>query len=177
MKKCPICATEHSRRGTGYCSTKCRIVGNTNKKDNGCWEWQGGKSGDGYGAIKDPGNRRQFSTHRRSYEEFKGEIPKGMLVCHSCDNILCCNPDHLFLGTAKENTLDSVKKARWAKRFFDQDGSKNHMSKLSEKEVLNIKMMLRDGVKMVEISKKFNINAKTLQNIKSDVNWRHVLLE
>ncbi len=51
-------------------------------------------------------------AHRCSFIEFKGKIPEGLLVCHSCDNRACINPDHLWVGSQKENAIDSVKKGR-----------------------------------------------------------------
>lgn len=75
-----------------------------------CWEWQGGKNNVGYGMIRDEHGMR--TTHRVSYEEHKGNIPKGMCVCHSCDNPKCVNPDHLWLGTKKDNWQDMINKGR-----------------------------------------------------------------
>ena len=81
-------------------------------KSTGCWEWQGtrNKSGKGYGHLKIKG--RTVSAHRVSFSTFKHEIPKGMLVCHKCDNPTCINPEHLFLGTPKDNVLDRDIKGR-----------------------------------------------------------------
>lgn len=79
-----------------------------------CWEYQGGKNNIGYGMIRDDDKMR--TTHRVSYEEHKGPIPKGMCVCHTCDNPICCNPDHLWLGTMKQNMHDMLNKGR-AKPF------------------------------------------------------------
>jgi hypothetical protein len=79
-----------------------------------CWEWQGGKNNIGYGMMRD--DLKMRTTHRVSYEEHKGPIPAGLCVMHSCDNPICCNPDHLSLGTHKQNTQDMMSKGR-AKPF------------------------------------------------------------
>ncbi len=77
---------------------------------NGCLEWTGGKDKDGYGTCG-MGYGAQRS-HRASYIAFKGKIPEGLLVCHHCDNPPCINPEHLFLGTVKDNALDARDKNR-----------------------------------------------------------------
>lgn len=79
-----------------------------------CWEWRGGTNNLNYGMIRD--DKRMRTTHRVSYEEHVGKIPPGMCVCHSCDNTLCCNPNHLWLGTHSQNTQDMINKGR-AKPF------------------------------------------------------------
>lgn len=80
-----------------------------NKKTD-CWEYQGGKNNIGYGMIRD--EKKMRTAHRVSYEEHKGPIPPRMCVCHTCDNPICCNPDHLWLGTLKQNTQDMITKGR-----------------------------------------------------------------
>ena len=72
-----------------------------------CWLWAKSKGNGGYGRIL---NGKQ--AHRIIYEALVGEIPKGMFVCHSCDTPPCINPEHLFLGTAKDNTADMLIKGR-----------------------------------------------------------------
>lgn len=76
---------------------------------DGCWIWQ--KSNNyRYGQISI--NGKLVYAHRYSWELKNGPIPKGMYVCHHCDVTLCVNPDHLFIGTAKDNVQDAIRKGR-----------------------------------------------------------------
>ena len=90
------------------------------EKTSGCWLWKGTKFHDhGYGAFgirekTETGGYRTkvYYTHRFVFEITKGEIPKGMLIMHSCDNRLCVNPNHLSVGSWKDNSDDMIKKGR-----------------------------------------------------------------
>jgi hypothetical protein len=76
-----------------------------------CWEFTGGKNNIGYGMIRDGKGMR--TTHRVSYEEHtQTKIPKGLIVMHSCDNPCCVNPQHLTIGTHKDNSQDMLRKGR-----------------------------------------------------------------
>jgi hypothetical protein len=79
-------------------------------QENGCWEKQGFRHVDGYGCMYYRG--KQFRAHKLMYTLVHGPVPKGMVVMHTCDNPPCCNPDHLKLGTYRDNNRDMFKKKR-----------------------------------------------------------------
>ena len=140
-------------------------------KNDGCWGWKGKLSPDGYPRMT---CRKEYGTqraNRASWIIHKGEIPKGMIICHNCpegDNIKCCNPEHLFLGTPSDNSEDMVKKERSAR------GSQNGQSKLDEEKVREIKILISKGLFHSEIAKLFNVNRDTISKINRKISWKHV---
>lgn len=142
------------------------------RKENECWTWQGYKGYKGYGQIVIC--QKQILTHRYSYELHNGEIPKGMYVCHKCDNPSCVNPKHLFLGTQKENMQDASKK----KRCVHPEeticfGEKNGNSKLTDEEIKKIKSAYKPyKITHKQLSKQFNVSEPTIKNILARKSWR-----
>ena len=78
--------------------------------ESGCWNWKYGQKTNGRGQVRY--DCRVQLVARVVFELFRSPIPSGMCVCHSCDNILCINPDHLWLGSYAANSRDSFGKRR-----------------------------------------------------------------
>src|SRR5437867_3576800 len=106
-------------------SVKKRFKNKIKHDISGCWLWTGIKNGDGYGLLSfgTPPNRKYRMAHRVSFELVKGSIPNGLCVCHHCDNPSCVNPAHLFLGTKKDNSEDSVRKGRAVRAWGENAGN------------------------------------------------------
>jgi hypothetical protein len=106
--------------------------------------------------------------HRAYWIIHHGEIPKGISVLHKCDNAICTNPDHLFLGTNEYNVNDMIEKKR------NPIGSHIGTSKLNESQVLEIKSLLKKGISGVEISKKFGVTRTAISYINKNKTWKHI---
>ena len=104
-------------------------------------------------------------AHRASYEAYYGEIPKGMLVCHKCDVPSCINPDHLFLGTAKDNMQDAARKGRMPK---GEDNGYSHLTEKQATEILNSRLAAK------VLSQKFNTSEANVRYIKNGDRWAHL---
>jgi hypothetical protein len=131
----------------------------------GCIEWTGTRNR-GYGYIRRDG--KTIRAHRLAYELKHGPIPKGLYVCHRCDNRSCCNTDHHFLGTNADNMADRNAKGRQAK------GERSGGAKLTEADVLEIRRRLAAGESQLEISKAFGITRQHVGYIKSGKTWSHL---
>lgn len=139
---------------------------------SGCWEWAGCVQGNGYSRVRL--NGRTEYGHRVSYRAFKGEIPDGFDVCHTCDNRRCVNPDHLFLGTRKENMQDCAEKGRTTKGRSFGEGEQAACSKLTESEVLMARTLAAEGEKPRVIAEQFGVHRDTIRHIIKRKTWRHI---
>ena len=111
-------------------------------------------------------------THRASFKTFIGPIPDGYCVCHSCDNPSCINPDHLFLGTALDNSLDMREKNRAPKHFAGGDTS--WLSKLDDKKVLAIRKRRLEGEQLRELAIAFDVSMANISMICNWKTWKHL---
>jgi len=136
-----------------------RIIEKVSKEGGACWLWSGCCGNDGYGVMGV--GRKQKRVHRMAYECFVGPIPDGMLVCHTCDVPRCVNPDHLFLGTPKDNTADMVKKGR--KPIVSRD--LHHNSKLTSDQVKDLIRLRDSGKKLQELASVYGISFGTVSQI------------
>ncbi len=159
---------------------------------SGCWLWLGLINGHGYGKIYDRpygGTSKMVRAHRVSYEITYGvKLTARQCVLHKCDNPLCVNPDHLRVGTHKENTHDMMRKGRggwqrdpvkWANgprgpRPKSQ-GENSHCAKLTVAKVIEIRRLCADGHSQVKIANDFGISPPTVNNIYKRRFWRHVV--
>lgn len=135
-----------------------------------CWNWQGSRCGlhAEYGQTFYNGHR--LTAHRGAWLLSTGTLPLPRLeVCHSCDNPLCCNPSHLWIGTHKQNMEDKAAKGRSNVPF----GSNTGNSKLSEFEVAQIKRLLKSGLSQRKIAKQFSVSQPTISYIKNGLHWTH----
>lgn len=131
-----------------------------------CWEWTAGVMNNRYGVFWIDRNLKQKTAHRLVYELCNGPI-NDLHVLHKCDNRLCVNPSHLFLGTNLDNIKDMITKGRQAK-----GAQKKTLAKLSDSDIKKIRKDIRSQSK---IAKEFGIDQSLVSRIKSNKRWRHVM--
>jgi hypothetical protein len=132
----------------------------------GCWNWTKSLI-KGYARISGRRGKESQLASRYVFKYIKGIDPKDKQVCHTCDNPKCVNPDHLFLGTLKDNFQDMKNKGRSAR------GVKNSKAKLTESEVKKIRSLKGKltGVKTAEL---FDVSHSTIKRIWSGKLWTHI---
>lgn len=129
-----------------------------------CWEWCGSRfsSKMDYGRFVFKGEN--YKAHRAAYEAWVGPIPEGLVVRHKCDNPPCINPDHLELGTHKDNVRDMMERGRYIQ---------GHQF-LSEQDVLNITERVISGERVKDLSVDFGVHESQIQRIASGKAFRNI---
>ena len=142
-------------------------------KGSGCWLWQGTRDSSGYGMVTILKPRRTTTkAHRMAWTLTNGPIPDGLLVCHHCDTPQCVRPDHLFLGTAKDNAHDKMAKGRL--RVGHVKGEQCGRAKLTEAAVRDIRASVAAGTRQVRMAEKYNVSPMTICDIVHGRRWKHV---
>ena len=155
-----------------------------------CWIWNGSLNKKGYGCFW--ANNTRFRANRFSYTLYKGEIPEGMFVCHSCDNPSCVNPEHLWLGTPKDNVQDMIKKGRShysrgsrkhckqhgnhsGKHYNHPKGEKHYSSKLTEQQVKEIRLKYKPfEYSPYRLAEEYNVSCQSIKKIVKRQTWKHI---
>ena len=133
------------------------------EKTEGCWEWKGHKKKKlPYGAFTF--RRKELIASRVSYTIYKGVIPQGLIVRHTCDNPSCVNPDHLLVGTYLDNHKDKLARGR------------GFVEKLTVEQVIEIKKALLKKIPDSHIAPQFGVTASTIGRIKNGRLWSWVII-
>lgn len=147
------------------------------RSEEECWEWIGYRNKPqkyilSYGRVYM--GPKLLNAHRVAWIITHGEVPKGMLVCHKCDNPPCCNPNHLFLGTHADNVRDCVRK----KRKNPVHGERQWCAILSESDVREIRRryVFRGGKNStLGLAKEFGVDRSTITAITTGRIWKHIV--
>lgn len=156
-KKC--CSDEcvqKSRAIERYGTKQEQFWAKVNKTDS-CWEWTGTIMRGGYGHFSI--NNRYKQAHRVSYQMNVGAIPAGLCVLHRCDNRRCVRPDHLFLGTQKDNAQDAIAKGRFTTGERNGFRKKKEAHKLTDTQVNEIAQRYkRGGITHKELAAEYGVS-------------------
>jgi hypothetical protein len=134
------------------------------QKTDGCWLWKASKTRNGYGQVSIRG--RVLKAHRVAYEFTRGPIPLGLFACHKCDNRACVRPDHLFLGTPRDNIQDAVQKGRMCA------GERQWCAKLTGEQVVDIRRRYAEGgITHKALAREFGVSSATICLIVTGKKW------
>ena len=132
---------------------KARFLSKVKEVSSGCHEWQAGLHRDGYGKFQFRGKTKQ--AHRVAYTLFVGSIPDERWILHKCDNRLCVNPEHLFLGDSIENIED-----------MDSKGRRGTKCPFTEDDARTIKSLLAQGISQQKIANAYGVHQTSISGIK-----------
>jgi hypothetical protein len=136
------------------------------KKSDACWRWKGQPNANGYGVFSFRGN--VYKAHRVAYFLANGRINDDMLILHSCDVRLCCNPKHLYQGDQKRNAADAVERGRNTRMYGEQNGK----AKLTERQVRSIRKRYQKGeVTQKTLAQYYGVGETTIYYICTGERW------
>ncbi len=157
------------QEGTSRAAIMARFWSFVNRaKAKDCWLWTGSTNGRGYGmfGIPEAPGRLRVRAHRLVWDVTHGPVPRGWEVCHRCDCTLCVNPSHLFLGTHRDNHLDSIRKGR--KRAWG-------LQKLDAACVSAVRHRYTvGGVTQKTLAHEFGVARNTISQIVNRKTWAHL---
>lgn len=136
----------------------------TSGGQNSCWEWTAARTRYGYGQF------RGMRAHRLAHALKHGSDPKGLHICHSCDNPPCCNPSHLFAGTAKDNVDDRNRKGRGR----IPSGGRMNAAKLTTAQVVRIRDQIQLGMTAATLSCEYGVTVVTIRDIRRGKTWQGI---
>lgn len=141
------------------------------ERSPGCWEWGGNRMSNGYGRIGV--DRKKVLAHRASWLIHNGPIPDGVFVCHHCDNPPCVNPDHLFLGTQRDNIHDMLAKGRHQSQAHL--GEDHGMALLTEDNVRAMRAeYAAGGLTQKELAVRYGVDQTTISKAICGKTWKHI---
>lgn len=140
-------------------------------KPDECWNWIASVGSAGRGVFGVRG--KHYVAPRMAWILTNGEIPEGMFICHTCDNGLCCNPNHLYVGTPSDNAKDREERGRGNRRIGQDDPK----SKLTDDQVRFIKEHYKPFDKVYSqfgLARMMGVSRSTIENIVHGICWKHV---
>lgn len=149
-----------------------RIMEHIRVTPQGCWEWQGYRTRQGYGHLCLAGyHGRMVFAHRVVWEQRHGPVPAGKILMHECDNPPCVNPKHLRLGTHLENRRDAIQKGRPRNTAR---GERHGRARLRPNQVSEIRRLRAQGVKLKTLAARFGMSESSISGIALNQSWRHL---
>lgn len=140
-----------------------------------CWNWTASIGNSGYGVASGRFvNQKKISAHRLSFIAFRQPVKKGLDVCHTCDNRRCVNPNHLWIGTHKENVKDSIEKGKFV---LGRSGQDHIGAVLTEQNVIDIYKRAHAGENQRRLAREYGVSNQCVTDIKLRRRWKKFLHE